>query len=138
MVIAVGVLLCGWLMPNRAWAWAPMCDDTASTAIAPMVAPPVESGEIHPCAPALERHDAGRPALHPARVDDGQSPTPPNEETTSHDSPRFPAHSAEVIQVPPGSGSLTWLTSPALDGGPSPGFTRAIERPPCAAFLRTL
>lgn len=134
MVVTIGVMLCGWLMPTRAWAWAPMCDTTASTTIAPMVAPPVESGEIHPCAPSLERQDDGRQA----RVYEGQVPQPPGEESTGHDSTRFPFQVGAPVEVVPSCGHPTLLAATAIVGGPSPGFTRAIERPPCTARARAV
>ncbi len=132
-ILAFGVLLCGLLAPGRAWAWAPMCDSTASTAIAPMVAPPVESGEIGgPCPFTLDGEDDVAPGLHSALSDEGHGPRPPGEEWTSHDSGRFPPTAGPPFDVATSRGLVSILPPVQVAGGPRVGFTRTIERPPCA------
>lgn len=134
VMLALGVLLCGLLAPERAWAWAPMCDPTASTAIAPMVAPPVESGEIGPCPFTLDTSEDAAPALHPALFDDGRAPRPPSEDGTSHDSPRFTSTTGTALQVATSLGLEIVLPPCQVAGGARVGFARSIERPPCAVM----
>ncbi len=101
-----------------------------------MVAPPVESGEIGgPCPFALDSDEDVAPALHSAVSDEGHGPRPPGEEWTSHDSGRFPSTSGVGIDIAPSRGLVSILPPVDVAGGPRVGFTRSIERPPCALLV---
>ncbi len=131
LLLAFGVLLVGLLAPQRAYAWAPMCDLTASTVIAPMVAPPVESGEIAPCPLGLDGDDGARPALYSATAEDGRLPQPPNQDSAQPDAPRYPLSVPFALSI--ARGSLVLVLPPEDDfGKPRAGFTRELERPPCS------
>lgn len=131
MVFVLGVLLCGWLTPKQAWAWAPMCDLTASTAIAPMVAPPVDSGEIAPCFLDFEGDEDARAAFHGPAWEDGQAPRQPAEDSSTPGLQRFPLAGGATPKVAPNRGLSVVLPPFTLGGGPRAGFVRSIERPPC-------
>lgn len=124
--------MCGLLTPKWAWAWAPMCDLSASTAIAPMVAPPVDGGEINPCPPGFDIDDDVRPALHKAELKEGRSPQPPSEELSGHELLRCSLVRGFELQLSRGAKLLQVLPFSAEPGGPRVGFTRLVERPPCA------
>lgn len=47
--LRLGCVLVTLLSGRAAWAYAPMCDWTASSVNAPLPAPPSEDGEIAPC-----------------------------------------------------------------------------------------
>ena len=135
LLLAFGALVVGLLAPQRAWAWAPMCDLTASTAIAPMVAPPVESGEIRAselgaCPLAVDGEDV-RPSLHPASFEDGQVPQPPNQDSAPPDAPRYPLTTPFGWSIAAASLSAV-LPRGQVRGEARVGFTRLLERPPCA------
>lgn len=132
MVFVLGVFLCGGFTPTQAWAWAPMCDLTASTAIAPMVAPPVDSGEIAPCFLDFENDEDAHAAFYGPTWEEGQVPRQPAEDSSSHHLQRFPLVGVATPKVAPNLGLSLVLPPFTLDGGPRAGFVRSIERPPCA------
>lgn len=136
LLLAFGVLLVGMLVPNRAWAWAPMCDLTASTAIAPMVAPPVESGEIKAsdlgaCPLTADGDQDVRPSLHAVSLEDGQVPQPPSQDSAAPQVPRYPLTTPFGVSIAAASLSAV-LPRGYVRGEPRVGFTRLLERPPCA------
>lgn len=112
-----------------------MCDLTASTVIAPMVAPPVESGEIlagdlSSC-PLVVDDDGTHPSLFSANSDDGHRPQPPNQDSTQAHALRYPLTAPFIVSIARGSLVIV-LPSGDYLGGPRNGFTRELERPPCA------
>jgi hypothetical protein len=135
LLLAFGVLLVGLLAPSRALAWAPMCDLTASTVIAPMVAPPVESGEIKAgdlsSCPLVVDDDGTHPSLFSASSEDGNVPQPPNQDSTQAHALRYPLTTPFVVSIARGA-LVRVLPSGEYWGGPRAGFTRELERPPCS------
>lgn len=131
LVLAFGALLVGLLAPSRAWAWAPMCDLTASTAIAPMVAPPVESGEISPCPFAVDGDQGVRPSLQAANLEDGQAPQPPSQDSAAPHMPRYPLAAPFGLSIAAAALAVL-LPRGVVRGEPRVGFARLLERPPCA------
>jgi hypothetical protein len=134
LLLAFGVLLVGLLAPSRALAWAPMCDLTASTVIAPMVAPPVESGEIRAgdfsSCPLVVDDDGAHPSLFSANTEDGNLPQPPNQDSTQAHALRYSLSTTFAVSIARGSLVLV-LPSGDYLGEPRAGFTRELERPPC-------
>lgn len=136
LLLALGALVVGLFVPKQAWAWAPMCDLTASTAIAPMVAPPVESGEIKAsdlgaCPLTADGDQDVRPSLHAASFEDGQVPQPPSQDSAAPDVPRYPMTTPFGLSIAAASLSAM-LPRGYVRGEPRVGFTRLLERPPCA------
>ena len=121
------------LAPRQAWAassssWAPMCDLSAATVIAPMVAPPIEAGEISTCPDAPWLDDLNGPSLLAGL------PAPTEPEPGLHFELPVPRVLPNTDLVVPGArGPGTLLLWPEVHAGPRHAFARLLERPPCAA-----
>lgn len=125
-VCVVAVVVFG-AKPAFAATWAPMCDLSASSVIAPLVAPPVDSGEITVCPNGSVLEDfeqalllqGGGPVGEPQPGLHWDLPEPRVLPDLSFVGPRFAA-----------LGEL--LAWPDVGVGPAAAFGRSLDRPPCA------
>lgn len=122
----VAVVVVFGAKPAFAATWAPMCDLSASSVVAPLVAPPVDSGEITVCPEGSVLQDferswllqGGDPVGEPQPGLHWDSPEPRVLPDLSLEGPSF---------VAPGD-LLQW---PDVRVGPAVAFERLLDRPPC-------
>lgn len=117
---------------SQAWAaspsgWAPMCDLDAATVVAPLVAPPVEAGEITVCPDGTVLEDFDQMLLLQGSAPGGE-PEPVVE--LDAPAPRVLPAPAVVALGFDGVGEL--LVWPCVRVGPAAAFGRLPDRPPCA------
>jgi hypothetical protein len=119
------------LHAKQAWAgspsgWAPMCDLDAATVVAPLIAPPVEAGEITRCPDGTVLEDFDQMSILQGSGPEGEpepglgldAPSPRVLPVTSCITPSFK-----------GLGEL--LEWPGVRLGPAAAFGSVPERPPC-------
>jgi len=103
-----------------------MCDQSATTVIAPQVAPPEQSGEILPCPVSLDHRDFSRPLL------DGDPSLPGDNNAPLAEANVSARHCVSgTLDVPRRFDSSEVFEHTRVHGSERPGYARALDRPPC-------
>jgi hypothetical protein len=108
-------------------AWAPMCDLSAATVVAPLVAPPVDGGEITVCPDGSVREDFEQMLLRQGGEPGGE-PDP----GIHLEPPPARVLPATAFRTPYFARASVLLAWPELHVGPTSAFARLPDRPPCA------
>lgn len=119
------------LHAKQAWAgspsgWAPMCDLDAATVVAPLIAPPVDSGEITVCPDGTVLEDFDQMSIL-----QGGTPGGEPEPGLGLDAPAPRVLPVTAFITPGFKGLGELLQWPGVRLGPAAAFGRVPERPPC-------
>jgi hypothetical protein len=126
VLAVVVVLFAGEAEANSHTVWAPMCDLSAASVVAPLIAPPVEGGEIT-CPDGSMLEDFSHALLHQGG---GPAGDPEPGSHSNAVSPRMlPANVFTVTTVVVTGELLDW---PAVSLGPAVAFDLGPDRPPCS------